>query len=75
MYVSLLQKKKYFCKISYKSLVDLGMAIDPAPPRETFGDYNYLTLLYICHRLRHVSSLGSVTEACNIKIIYVPPKL
>ena len=52
MYGILFQKKnEYFCKISYKSLVDFGMAIDPAPPRENFGDYYFLILLYICHRV------------------------
>ena len=51
--------------------MDLGMAVDPTTPRGSFGDYDFLILLYICHRMRHVSPLRSVALSCNIKITYV----
>ena len=42
--------------------IDLGMAIGPAPPPQgNFDDYDFLILLYICHRMRHIRPLRSVT--------------
>ena len=55
--------------------MDLGMAVDPTTPRGSFVDYDFLILLYICHRMRHVSPLRSVVLSCNIKITYVTPKM
>ena len=42
--------------------IDLGMAIGPAPqPQGNFGDYDFLILLYISHRMRHIRPLRSTT--------------
>ena len=42
--------------------IDLGMAIGPAPsPQGNFGDYDFLILLYICNRMRHIRPLRSIT--------------
>ena len=46
-------------------ILDHGMAIDP-PTGGNFGHYAVLIPQYICHRMRHVSSLRSVTSHYHI---------
>ena len=55
-------------------LIDLGMAVDPAPPRGNFGHYDFLILQCLSYKMRHVSPLRSVALSCNIKITYVTPQ-
>ena len=50
--------------------IDLGVAVDHAPPRRDFGHYDSPLLHCICHKMRHISPLKSVTLPCYIKITY-----
>ena len=34
--------------------IDIGMAVDPAPPSENFGHYDFLILQFICHKMRAI---------------------
>ena len=57
------------------TLLDLEMAVDPAPPRGNFDHYDFLILQCLSYKMRHVSPLRSVALSCNIKITYVTPKI
>ena len=65
----------HFCSAA-SEVLDLGMTVDPPPPpRGNFGHYDFLILLYLSNKMRHVSLLRSVALSCNIKITYVTPKM
>ena len=54
------------------------MVVDLISPGEGggyFGHCDFLIKQYICHRMRPISPLRSVTLTCNIKITYGTPKM
>ena len=50
--------------------LDLGLPIDPLP-RRNFVHYDFLKLLYISHKIRHVSKGRVVALLCYSNITYV----